>query len=376
MGNFSEISSVLKVYPTPHFTGDYYGIGYQHAKWWFEYLGHNIHSKRFLSKTLKNEFNWSNDYCGLLANTTKFFQNVMLEVHGMHKAFKEFGANKSILDVFAGCIGEFPLNEYACRCTSMAIKKNNKMIIGHNEEEICCGLLGKVGKKRHECPICISKVTIKEENSKFCFYSGSYPLQLLASVFSVSKNLAVQGNSIGCGINSKRIIKNGFECRAPKTFFTRMLAEAESIDNIKQVFSRSLCAVPSHHYIMTDDNIFNIEIRPYVGIKASEQLSISGVDEIHCHANHFVKNGKVDDQWIDKGMEGSSKRRYGAAKNMAEKFLLNDSKINCEKCCDKMKKLKSKEDICNISMAIERISKGFLVRIQRHFDNELTVFKI
>lgn len=105
-------------YKPPAFSGDYFSVGYQHAKWWINYLNQpgNEDYKRYYNSFLQSS--WKAKFAPLLDNTSAFSPQIIEEISGMHQALKDEGIKISFENTFAACLGG--TDDKSSQCTSFA----------------------------------------------------------------------------------------------------------------------------------------------------------------------------------------------------------------------------------------------------------------
>ncbi|GEM_PF-4400324 len=272
-------------YDLPTFKGDYFAVGYQHAAWWLQYLRRT--SGEYYYPYFRRRLNncWKPRFEPLFQNTLSAYPEVISEIAGMSQALLDSGYKTSPLHVFANCLGE--TGDRGCQCTAFVSVNRDGPILAHNEEE------------SQVEPLCICRVIITGKSSPAPFLAASYPFQLFGSAFGgVNRHFSFQGNSIGYAKHI-RSIEATWQYRLPKTVFTRKWLECRSAKEALSMCSGWLMSLPSHSYFITTGRAYSAEIRPLSTYQDCpiDQLTLRQVHGVHCHTNHFVKNGRPDPDW-------------------------------------------------------------------------------
>lgn len=351
-------------YKSPAFFGDYFSVGYQHAEWWVNYLNQpgNEDYKRYYKSFLRRS--WKDKFAPLLENTAAFSPQIIEEISGMHQALKDEGIKTSFENTFAVCLGE--TGDKGSQCTSFASICDDAIYLGHNEEE------------NEVCPLCIAQVTIKGDKPKE-FVAASYPFQLFGSAFGgFNKNIAFQGNSIGYFKNTKEIESSWAE-RMPKTIFTRIFLEADSLKDILLLCSEYLFSLPSHHYLIDRHKLYSLEIRPSSTFREYplHQVTLKEITGQDFHTNHFVADGLCDDEWLWK-FRSDQRESVKRLDLMRSKYIQETLK----KYTDYKKVLSdvAKDKLCfwksSSSFLVCRTKAGFSLSTINHFNKTKFKFDI
>lgn len=330
--------------------GDNYEIGYAVGKYWGKYLKRC--QKKYSRYDDKNKrelielyikllsCSWKKDFTPLMINTSKYFPDIMSEVAGMEKGVAESGFITSFVNIFGLCLGE--TGDPSCHCSSIVAKTNNGYLMGTNDEDYTVD------------PLLLSKVHLKKDRGHKKFVSISHPFQLLGSAAGMNKHIAFQGNSIGFSEKVYYKIKDTWHCRVPKTILTRRMLDMDSIDEIKHLLKSYHCTLPNHHYIISHNKAFSVDVVPKVdNINCSKGslVKIIKIKDRHFHTNHFLKGNRSQqkDYLNDDSWEWSNKKD------------LKDSKARFKKLSDRlqMKSLMSVDDIRIILLGMAKEYKKF-----------------
>lgn len=300
--------------------GSHYDIGFQLGKWWGDYI--TILKKinqcpEVVSECydyLNNGWNLGphkKNYSSWLKNIRNHkFADIWEEIVGITDGvnYSEWRrgdrSNKtSYKNVFSICLGE---TSEKMRCSSLVKYIGNSWFLGHNEEN------------DYLYPLCISKVYI---SGKEPFVSISYPFQLLGSSMGWNNHIAFQGNSISFGKDSK---PSSWKDRIPKTVFSRRMLDKKDIKEVKDLYQAYGSTLPNHHYIISREGAFSLEIR-LEGTR--NQLRMEPIDRKKgdIHTNHFMKeNGDIDRDWICDEWKRGSQKRYKHMKTLLRKKEISE----------------------------------------------------
>lgn len=284
------------------FRGSHYEVGYQLGQWWGEELRRR--KRRSATSALCDEYwhllksGWHDDLTPLLRNAIRHYPEIVDEVEGMAKGAAAARIQTSLPAMFALCLGE--TGETRRGCSSLVTRAGNGYCLHHNEEE------------RRRYPMCFADVAIAAGAGVRRFASVSYPFQLLGSVCGFNRRLAFQGNSIGHA-GKDRQLRGSWSQRIPKTFFSRKMLEARSIEEIIMLYGSHHATLPNHHYVCLDHAAYAVRIRPQnVRADAVRQVSVRQIANAPDFAtNHFEDGGRVDHEWTwgEGEMQGSVIRR-------------------------------------------------------------------
>ncbi len=273
--------------------GGYFEIGYQLGCWWGRYFKRLQRSKegRCFLGTYKELYQsgladeWDDKFYPLMANTIKYYPEVMQEIAGISQGATETGFPASIPGIFALMLEEAQALKHSC--SAIVVRKQNGFLLIHNEEY------------DHRYPLCFAKVTLQTGRLKKRFISISYPFELLGGVAGMTTMFAFQNNSIGYAGYEEQL-KDSWSARLPKPVLLRKLLEQLSLKDIKQLYARHHLTMPFHQYVCFAARAYSMEVRPVLdpSSRVERQLTIHKITALSdVHTNHFSRRGERDSDW-------------------------------------------------------------------------------
>jgi len=176
-------------------------------------------------------------------------------------------------------------------CTNLAIKSNDRIMLGHNEE----------WDKDVKLYLVKANVANQYRKSNSSFISISYSGQLPGLIGFNKNGISFGGNSIDTNIN---------EAGTPIPFLTRSFLDANSLDEVIEVISKNKREVGMNYLVVSagEGKMANIEWSP-------EDYNVIYGDKFIAHTNHFLseKMKKYQTETTEEYSDMRLKRATGLA---------------------------------------------------------------
>ncbi|MEM2130887.1 MAG: C45 family peptidase [Candidatus Woesearchaeota archaeon] len=229
--------------------GSNYEFGYKLGLLFSDAIKYRIKKFKINDKLLKKK----QKYIYQTKKLAELYSNYYEELRGIANASK-VSFNEIIMLNLLGLLD-------ISRCSSIAIKTKNNLLIAHNED-------GDNFERKNDFAL------IKYEKKDFYFYSFFYPGELLGSTFSWnSYGLIITTNSIRSKLSKKP--------KLPRVFLSRALIEAKSIKQAISIIKKIKISGGLHYFIADSKKIISVELY-------QNKFYIKNVKGIEIHTNHYL----------------------------------------------------------------------------------------
>jgi hypothetical protein len=169
-------------------------------------------------------------------------------------------------------------------CATIAAHSGDFGVLSHNEEWVW------------DQPLCFAHVTLTDSRPHHKFLSVSYPFQLFGSSCGATSQFAFSGNSIELDESLSECVEKTVAGRIPKTILTRMLLDANSVEEASALLRRYPLLQANNLCFLTADGVYTEQFVPSEKLDSMPENQVTRIkhdNDRFSQTNFILRNNKL-----------------------------------------------------------------------------------